>query len=89
MFTLIYNNGQFNRPDTLLPFLQSNVGEYPLLRVDCITPYKGTVDEFISDVCKYLSSVAPEYDVTYNITQNSSTEGDSVTYLVIQIHVSN
>jgi len=39
MFTLIYHNGQFNRPDTLLPFLQANVGMSPLIQVDCIMPY--------------------------------------------------
>ena len=26
MFTLVYHNGEFNRRDTLLPFLQDSVG---------------------------------------------------------------
>ena len=89
MFTLIYNNGQFNRPDTLVPFLQSNIGKCPLLRVDCITPYKGKEADLVRDVCEYLSKVAPTIMVTYNMTQNASTESNSngffVNYLVIQI----
>ena len=91
MFTLIYHNGQFNRPESLVPFLQSNIGEYPLLQVDCITPYKGKEKDLIRDVCEYLSKVDSSINVTYNITQNASTESNSncdfVKYLVIQIHV--
>jgi len=91
MFTLIYNKGQFNRPDTLVPFLQSNIGEYPLLQVDCITPYKGKEAELVSDVCEFLSKVDTSIMVTYNMTQNASTESNSngffVNYLVIQVHV--
>ena len=91
MFTLIYNNGQFNRLDTLVPFLQTNVGEYPLLQVDCITPYKGKEADLVREVCEYLSKVVPTILVTYNMTQNASTESNSngffVNYLVIQIHV--
>lgn len=91
MFTLIYNNGQFNRPDTLVPFLQSNIGESPLLQVDCITPYKGKEADLIRDVCEHLSKVVSSINVTYNMTQNASTESNSngffVNYLLIQIHV--
>ena len=76
MFTLIYNNGQFNRPDTLVPYLQSNIGEYPLVRVDCITPYKGKEEDLIRDVCEYLSKVDSSVNVTYNITQNVITESN-------------
>jgi hypothetical protein len=42
MFTLIYINGNFNRPETLQSFLQSNIGKSPMLQVDCVSPYKGT-----------------------------------------------
>ena len=91
MFTLIYNYGKFNRPDTLLPFLQSNIGEYPLVQVDCITPYKGKEADLVRDVCEYLSKVDSSVNVTYNMTQNVITEsnsnGDFVKYLVIQIHI--
>ena len=55
MFTLIYHNGQFNRPDTLLPFLHANVGMSPLIQVDCIMPYKGIAGQLTDDVCEYLS----------------------------------
>lgn len=91
MFTLIYNNGQFNRPDTLVPFLQSNIGKYPLLQVDCITPYRGKEADLVHDICEYLSKAVHTIMVTYNMTQNASTESNSngffVNYLVIQIHV--
>ena len=39
MFTLIYNNGELNRPSTMLGFVQANVGKSPLLQVDCLTPF--------------------------------------------------
>lgn len=38
MFTLVYINNQFNRPDTLLPFLQTNVGKSEIIQIDCVTP---------------------------------------------------
>lgn len=92
MYTLIYLKGQFNRPDTLLPFLQSNIGQSPLLRVDCVSPYCGTEEEIIKEVCEYLNGISPDIDVTYNLTQNISTEDTPthhlVHFLVIQINVS-
>ncbi len=91
MFTLIYNNGQFNRPDTLVPFLQSNIGEYPLLQVDCVTPFPGGKDNLIKAVCEYLSKIVLDIEVTPNIIPESSTEsneeGCCVNYLVLQVHV--
>jgi len=91
MFTLIYYNGQLNRPETLVPFLETNIGNSPLLQIDCITPYHGTTQALIKEVCKSLSKVNPKIMVTYNMTQNASTEsnsiGDYVKYLVIQIHI--
>lgn len=91
MFTLLYNNGQFNRPEHLQPFLLSNIGEYPLVQIDCITPYRGTEKEMVKDVCEHLSQIDPHIVVSYNMTQNSSSElgsnGHYVTSLVIQIHV--
>ena len=92
MFTLVYINNQFNRPDTLVPFLKSIIGQSPLLRIDCVNPYHGTVDEIIREACDYLSSVCPQIEVIYNITQNVSTEtnedGNWVHFLVMQITVS-
>ena len=91
MFTLIYNKGQFNRPDTLVPFLQNNVGEYPLLQVDCVTPFPGSKDDLERAVCEYLSKIIPDIEVTPNVTQFPSTEsnekGDFVDYLALQVHV--
>lgn len=93
MFTLIYHNGQFNRPDTLLPFLQANVGMNPLIQIDCILPYKGTSGQLMDDVCEYLSKHDPSIEVIPNIIQNCSTavaeNGQVVSYLVIQVHVGN
>ena len=91
MFTLIYNKGQFNRPDTLVPFLQSNVGEYPLLQVDCVTPFPSSKDDLERAVCEYLSKIVSDIEVTPNVTQFPSTEsnekGDFVNYLALQVHV--
>lgn len=91
MFTLVYIKKQFNRPDNLSNFLETNIGECPMIRIDCITPYQGTEDELIREVCNYLSGVSPHVKVSYCITQNVSTErndhGQSVHFLVIQIRV--
>lgn len=91
MFTLIYNNGQFNRPDTLVPFLQTNVDEYPLLQVDCVTPFPGRKDDLERAVCEYLSKIVSDIEVTPNVTQFPSTESneksDFVNYLALQVHV--
>lgn len=93
MFTLIYHNGQFNRPDTLLPFLQANVGMSPLIQIDCIMPYKGTAGQLMDVVCEYLSKQDPSIQVIPNIIQNRSAavseNGQMVSYLVIQVHVMN
>jgi hypothetical protein len=91
MFTLVYLNGKFNRPDTLSQFLLSNVGEAPLLQLDCITPYMGTESELIKDICNYLSRIERKINVSYNCTQNESTselpKGHAVNYIVIQLTI--
>lgn len=91
MFTLVYLHGKFNRPDTLLPFLQSNVGKNPSLQIDCIEPYKGTVDQLQEEVCEYLSKMEPHIEVVPNVVQYPSTEstanGDMVNYLAMQVLV--
>lgn len=91
MFTLIYNNGELNRPSTMSGFVLENVGESPLLQIDCVTPFKGTERELIQKVCEHLSSIAPDLEVIYNVTQNSSTEqrpeGLFVKYLVIRVDI--
>ena len=91
MFTLIYHNGQFNKPDTLLPFLQVNVGKSPLLQIDCIMPYKGTAEQLRDEVCAYLSKQDQEIEVFPKVILNRSTEntatGQIVSYLVLQINV--
>lgn len=91
MYTLIYMDGHFNRPETLGTYILANAGKSPLLRVDCLTPFKGSEQDFVHDVCHYLSSVNPHYEVSCNTTQNVSTEkkdGQSfVNFLAMQIAI--
>jgi len=91
MFTLIYNKGQFNRPDTLRAFLQSNVGKDALIQIDCITPFEGTKEQMEQEVCYYLSKIVQEIKVKHKMTQNYSAEfitsGELVKYLVMWIQV--
>jgi len=91
MYTLIYDNAQFNRPFTLLPFLQANVGKSPLIQIDCIMPYKGTAEQLMDEVCAYLSKLDQQIEVWPNVILNRSTGstsiGQMVSYLVLQIDV--
>ena len=91
MFTLIYFNGAFNRPDTLLPFLESNVGKDPLMQIDCVTPYHGTEQDLINEVCEYLNGMNPHIEVSYNVTISmnleKSIDGTNVNYLALQLQV--
>ncbi|MBP5424150.1 MAG: hypothetical protein J6Y78_17080 [Paludibacteraceae bacterium] len=93
MYTLIYHNGQFNRPDTLLPFLQANVGKSPQIQIDCIMPYYGTAGQLEDAVCAYLSKLDPQIEVLPNMILNRSSErtetGEVVSYLVMYIDVRN
>ena len=74
MFTLVYINGNLNRPETLSTFLQSNIGKCPLLQVDCVTPYMGKEQDLIQEVCEHLNRIDPQIEVTYKTTQNVSAE---------------
>lgn len=91
MFTLVYIHNRFNRPDTLTSFLQSNIGKSPLLQIDCISPYKGSEQELVRDACNYLNTIDPQIEVTYNLTQNISSEEKKgnrlVHFIVMQINV--
>jgi hypothetical protein len=93
MFTLIYYNGQFNRPETLLPFLQGNVGQSPQIQIDCIMPYNGSAGQLEDAVCAYLSKIDPQIEVLPNVIQAKSSEkteaGQVVSYLVMYIDVRN
>jgi len=72
-------------------FIQSNMGKNPLLRIDCLTPYKGSEQDIIKDVCCFLSNICSDIDVNYNVTQNVSTEEKDgysfVNFLVIQLNI--
>ena len=93
MFTLIYHNGQFNRPERLLPFLQANVGQCPQIQIDCIMPYAGTAGQLEDEVCAFLSNLDPQIEVLPNMILNRSSEstetGQVVSYLVLYIDVRN
>ena len=92
MLTLVYIKNQFNRPDILLPFLQSNVGNSQVLQIDCITPYKGLEQDLINELCDYLNAIDPQIKVTYEQTLNVTLESDNnhcdIHYIVVQIRVS-
>ena len=74
MFTLIYHNKQFNKPDTLLPFLQANVAQSSQIQIDCKMPYMGTARQLMAKVCAYLSKPDPQIEVWPNVILNRSTE---------------
>lgn len=91
MYTLVYLNGNLNRPDTLSSFLQTNLGKSPLLQIDCVTPFQGTPDELIERVCEHLNSIDQQIEVSFNVIQNVSSETTNtkqfVHFIVIQIRV--
>lgn len=91
MFTLIYFQGKFNRPDTLESFLESNVGKDTLMQIDCVTPYQGTEQNLVKELCEYLNGINPQIEVKYNVTmsKNSETgsEGTTVNFLAVQLRV--
>ena len=63
MFTLTYQNAQIITPDTLLPFLQANVGKSPQIQIDCRMPYNGTAGQLMDEVCAYLSKLDRQIEV--------------------------
>lgn len=91
MFTLIYYQGKFNRPDKLLPFLESNVGKDPLMQIDCVTPYQGTEHDLIKELCEYLNGINSQIKVDYNVTMSKNSESSNsdtkVNYLAVQLRV--
>lgn len=91
MFTLIYYQGKFNRPDTLAPFLESNVGKDSILQIDCVTPYQGTEQDLIKELCEYLNGISSQIEVSYNVTMSKNSEtnsyGSTINYLAIQLRV--
>ena len=86
---LIYYKGKFNRPDTLVPFLESNVGKEPLIQIDCVTPYQGTEQDLIKELCEYLNWINSQIEVSYNVTMSTNSEisnnGTKVNYLAVQL----
>lgn len=92
MYTLVYLNGNFNRPDTLSSFLQANVGKSPLVQIDCVTPFKGTADDLTQKICEYLNCIEPQIEVAFVDTKNASIETTKsiqlVSFMVLQIKVS-
>lgn len=91
MYTLVYLNGNFNRPDTLPSFLQSNIGKSPLIQIDCVTPFQGTVEELAEEVCEHLNNVDPQIKVFVDVIQNVSNDSinQQVHFIVFQIRIIN
>ena len=91
MFTLIYFQGKFNRPDTLVPFLENNVGMNPIIQIDCVTPYLGTEQDLIKDLCDYLNGMNSQIEVNHNLTMSKSSETSNevtkINYLAVQLQV--
>ena len=74
MYTLVYLNGNLNRPDTLPVFLQSNVGKTALLQIDCVTPFQGTVEELVNLTSEHLNKINPTIEVSKVEVKNASAE---------------
>jgi len=93
MYTLVYLNGNLNRPDTLPSFLQANVGKSPLLQIDCVTPFLGSPDELAEMVCSHLNAIDPQVKVEIQEIKNASAESEKtkqlVHFMVLQIMISN
>lgn len=91
MLTLTYQNAQITTPDTLLPFLQANVGKSPQIQIDYIMPYNGTAGQLMDEVCAYLSKLDQQIEVWPNVILNRSTErtstGQSGSLLAFRIDV--
>ena len=92
MFTLVYIKNQFNRPENLIPFLKANVGGSALIKVDCITPFQGSEDDMVNEVCMYLNTVDSELNISCESIQNSSDENNEakqlVHFMVLQAKIS-
>ncbi len=93
MYTLVYLNGNLNRPDTLPSFLHSNVGKSPLMQIDCVTPFQGTANELVEKVCGHLNAIDPLIKVELREIKNSSAESGKskqlVHFMVLQIVITN
>lgn len=91
MYTLVYLNGNLNRPDTLPSFLQANVGKTLLLQIDCVTPFQGTAVELAKKVCDHLNKIEPQIEVKFNEIKNASAEDvktrQQVSFMVVQIQI--
>lgn len=91
MYTLVYLNGNLNRPDTLLSFLQANVGKSPLIQIDCVTPFHGTDDELAEKVCSHLKTIDSQVEVKLQGIKNASMEvaitGQQVNFMVLQLQM--
>ena len=61
------------------------------MQIDCVTPYEGTEQELINEVCDYLNRIDSQIEVNYNVTISKNSEsscgGTKVNYLAIQLQV--
>ena len=75
-----------------MPFLKANIGKSALIRVDCITPFQGSEEDIVNEVCKYLNTLDSSLNVLYESIQNLSIENDGtkqqIFFLVMQAKIS-
>lgn len=61
------------------------------MQIDCVTPYQGTEQDMITELCEYLNGINPQIEVNYNVTMSKNSEANSngtmVNYLVIQLQI--
>lgn len=63
----------------------------PIIQIDCVTPYQGTEQDLIKDLCDYLNGMDSQIEVIYNVTMSKNTEtsneGTKINYLAVQLQV--
>lgn len=73
MFTLIYHNGQFCRPETLQTFLQTNVGNSPQIQIDGIMHSNGSAGQFDDAFSAFRSKIDPHIKLQPNVKKTRSS----------------
>ena len=61
------------------------------MQIDCVTPYEGTEQDLIKELCEYLNGISSQIEVIYNVTMSKNSESSSdstkVNYLAVQLRV--
>ena len=63
----------------------------PIIQIDCVTPYLGTEQDLIKDLCDYLNGMNSQIEVNHNLTMSKSSETSNevtkINYLAVQLQV--